>query len=300
MDVGEGLVLCRDVSYHYCCYQDNDIKVKIDTGFSGVHFIILEEVKAIEISDFSFVYPDGTQALDGINLELPLGESLGIVGANGAGKSTLLLSLTGFIQGCGSIKVLGIPVIPRNFKRIRAQLGYVFQDPDDQLFCPRVFDDVAFGPMNQGLSIDAVRERVTRALESVGMQGYENRLSHHLSHGEKKRIALAAVLATEPAMLALDEPFSGLDLRGKRGLYRVLKDLSLSKVIVSHDLGLIAGLCDRVAVFERGRVVAYERTQDIISDRGLLESCGVEAPYSMQGYDVDPLGVAGGRGVAHI
>lgn len=232
--------------------------------------------KIVEIKNLNYTYPDGTRALEDISLDIYEGESVAIVGPNGAGKSTLLLTLTGILQAEGDIKVLGLPVEPKNLRQIRSKVGQVFQNPDDQLFCPRVFDDVAFGPLNQGLSDTEVEARVRTALSLVGMTGYEKRLSHHLSHGEKKRIALACVLSMNPSIIFLDEPFSGLDLRGKRGLLGVLRSLCIPKIIVTHDLDIVCDLCHRIFILDGRRLVASGRTSEILKSPDLLEAHGVE------------------------
>ncbi|NPV54254.1 MAG: ABC transporter ATP-binding protein [Firmicutes bacterium] len=234
--------------------------------------------KIVEIRNLSYTYPDGTRALNNVSLDVYTGQSVGIVGPNGAGKSTLLLNLGGILRGEGIVNVLGLPVNRQNLRKIRSRIGYVFQNPDDQLFCPTVFDDVAFGPLNQGLSPAEASERVRHALASVGMDGFERRLPHHLSYGEKKRIALATVLSMNPSLLILDEPFEGLDLRGKRGLHAVLQEIGLAKILVGHDLDFISELCTHIIILDRGEVVAHGETHEIISDRDLLESHGVEWP----------------------
>jgi cobalt/nickel transport system ATP-binding protein len=172
----------------------------------------MTDAAVIRLDNLTYAYPDGRKALDGISLAINPGESVAIAGANGAGKSTLLLHLNGIIHGAnGAVKVCGLPVVAANLKSVRARVGVVFQNPDDQLFCPEVFDDVAFGPINMGLPEAEVRSRVAESLAAVGLAGYERRSSHHLSLGEKKRIALASVLSMRPEVLALDEPSSNLD-----------------------------------------------------------------------------------------
>ncbi|TLN27834.1 ATP-binding cassette domain-containing protein, partial [bacterium] len=202
----------------------------------------------IEIRDLSFAYPDGHQALRGVTLSLQRGEKLALVGPNGAGKSTLLLHLNGILHGHGQVRITGLEVNEANLRRVRALVGLVFQSPDDQLFSPTVFDDVAFGPIYQGLAPDAVHARVQHALESVHMLDYERRVSHHLSVGEKKRIAIATVLSMQPEVLVLDEPSAGLDPRARRTLIRLLAELPQTMIVATHDLALVRELLPRTVV----------------------------------------------------
>ena len=232
----------------------------------------------IRLDNLTYTYPDGRRALDGVTLAINPGESVAIAGANGAGKSTLLMHLNGIIHGAnGAVKISGLPVTAANLKTIRARVGVVFQNPDDQLFCPDVFDDVAFGPINLGLPEAEVRTRVTDSLTAVGLPGYERRSSHHLSLGEKKRIALASVLSMRPEVLALDEPSSNLDPAAKWGLINLLKSLDITKVIVSHDLELIEALCPRLVILKQGKVLADGPTAEIMKQAELLMAGGLAA-----------------------
>ena len=233
----------------------------------------MEELIAVE--NLSFSYPDGQQALSGVNLTIYRGETAAIVGPNGAGKSTLLLHLNGILRSNGAVRLLGKTLDEHNLRWARSKVGLVFQDPDDQLFSPTVFDDVAFGPINMGLSEAGVYQTVARALGMVGMAGYEKRSPHHLSVGEKKRIAIATVLAMSPEVLVIDEPTANLDPRGKWSLTSVLKRLTGTKIIVSQDLELVRALCPRVIMLDRGRIVADGATDDILSDRKLLSVHGL-------------------------
>jgi len=210
----------------------------------------------IQIRNRSFTYPDGRQALFDISLQVAAGERVGIVGNNGAGKSTLLLQLNGILRGTGSVQVAGLTLDDRTVRAIRAKVGLVFQDPDDQLFSPTTFDDVAFGPLNMGLDADEVVARCNWALEQVGMTAYAQRMPHHLSVGEKKRIAIATVLSMKPDVLALDEPSSSLDPRSRRNLIDLLRALPQTLLVASHDLDLVQALCNRVVVLDRGHIVA--------------------------------------------
>jgi cobalt transport protein ATP-binding subunit len=232
----------------------------------------------VEVHDLRFSYPDGQTALRGIDLTVGEGEKVALVGPNGAGKSTLFLLLAGLLKGQGSIHVLGQEVKDGNLQRVRAHLGLVFQDPDDQLFSPTVFDDVAFGPLYANLPEDEVRRRVTWALKQVELQGYEERLSHHLSLGEKKRAAIATVLSMRPQILVLDEPSAGLDPRTRRRLITLLRDLSQTMLVATHDMRLVAELLPRTVILDAGQVVADGPTAAILSDETLLEAHGLERP----------------------
>lgn len=229
----------------------------------------------VEVRDLRFTYPDGREALRGVNLHLAPGEKVALVGPNGAGKSTLILMLAGLLKGEGSIRIFGEELTEKNVRRLRARLGVVFQDPDDQLFSPTVFDDVAFGPLYAGLPEAEVRERVAWALDQVGLAGFEKRLSHHLSLGEKKRAAIATVLAMQPEVLVLDEPAAGLDPRARRRLIAVLRDLPQAMLLATHDLWLVQELLPRTVLLNGGVVVADGPTAAILSDERLLEEHGL-------------------------
>lgn len=233
---------------------------------------------AIEIEDLRFVYPDGQVALRGVSLAVAEGEKVGLVGPNGAGKSTLLLHLNGLLRGEGQVRILGTSVSRGELSRIRARVGLVFQNPDDQLFSSTVFDDVAYGPIYMGLPAHEVRSRVSRALSQVGLEGFEKRVPYHLSVGEKRRVSLATVLAMEPEILALDEPSSGLDPRARRGLIRFLGSLPQTILIATHDVRLVKELLPRTIILDQGKVVADGPTEQLLGDAELLERHGLEAP----------------------
>jgi energy-coupling factor transporter ATP-binding protein EcfA2 len=234
---------------------------------------------SIEIEGLSFSYPDGHQALSEVSLVIQPGEKVALVGPNGAGKSTLILHLNGILSGDGSVRVCGMEVGGENLGRVRAMVGMVFQSPEDQLFSPKVFDDVAFGPLYQGLPIEKVQARVEESLASVGMSGYVDRVSHHLSMGEKKRIAIATVLSMKPEVLVLDEPTAGLDPRARRSLINLLEELPLTMLTSTHDMLLVMDLFPRMVILDQGRVVADGPTNKLMEDAQLLEVHGLERPY---------------------
>jgi len=229
----------------------------------------------IEIYRLSFTYPDGRLALRDVNLDVRPGEKVALVGPNGAGKSTLLLHLNGILRGQGTVRVMGQEVAEPNLAHIRAQVGMVFQDPDDQLFSPTVFDDVAFGPLYAGLAEEEIQRRVAWALAQVGLEGYAERVSHHLSLGEKKRAAIASVLSMQPDILALDEPTSGLDPRTRRRLIGLLQELPQTMLAATHDLRLVAEVFHRTVILDEGRVVADGPTDALLADEPLLEAHGL-------------------------
>jgi cobalt/nickel transport system ATP-binding protein len=233
----------------------------------------------VEIQNVTFSYPDGRKALDDVSLSVAPNEKVALVGPNGAGKSTLMLHLNGILRPQqGTIRISEVPIQDDTLGQIRAWVGLVFENPDDQLFSPRVFDDVAFGPLHMGLPESEVRARVERALAEVGMSDYAARISHHLSAGEKKRIAIATVLSMDPRILALDEPTAGLDPRARRNLIQLLADLNKTMLVSSHDMRLVEGLFPRMVVLDEGRVVADGPTEALLADQTLLEAHGLEAP----------------------
>lgn len=234
--------------------------------------------QVIELKGLKYCYPDGTRALNDVDLSIGRGEYVALIGPNGAGKSTLLLHLNGLLRGGGEVKVLGKAATDENLAYIRQKVGLVFQDPDDQLFMPTVFDDVAFGPMGLGLPRQEIRNRVERALSMVGMPGFGPRSAHHLSFGEKKRVSIATVLVLGPEILALDEPTSNLDPRARRNLIEVLRGLPMTKIIATHDLWLVRELCERSLILYGGRIVADEPTEALFEDGSLLREYGLDLP----------------------
>ncbi len=232
----------------------------------------------LEIKDLHFSYPDGFQALQGVNLSLCEGEKVALVGPNGAGKSTLMLHLNGILGEDSPVTIGGMAVEKDNLPMIRALVGLVFQNPDDQLFSPTVFDDVAFGPLHMGLPEDEVYSRVEEALKEVQMSGFGERLSHHLSMGQKKRIAIATVLAMNPQILVLDEPSAGLDPRSRRALINFLKELPITMLVSTHDLRMVQDLFPRMVIMDEGKIAADGLTKELLQDEKLLTAHGLEIP----------------------
>lgn len=234
--------------------------------------------KVIEINHLNYSYPDGIKALENINLDVFEGDSLAIIGPNGAGKSTLLLHFNGILGGNSSIKILGMEIKDSNLSVIRSKVGLVFQDPDNQLFMPTVLEDVSFGPINMGLAKEEVRVQVNRALEKVDMMGFEGRLSHHLSLGEKKRISIATVLSMSPEIIVMDEPSSNLDPKHRRDIINLLNNFKFTKIIATHDLNLVLEVCSKVVLIDKGKIIAAGNTGDILKDKALLEKHSLELP----------------------
>ncbi len=230
---------------------------------------------AIQIRSLHYHYPDGQIGLDGVDLTVLRGEKIALVGANGAGKSTLIHHLNGILMGDGEVRVLGMSVEKENLKNIRGKVGVVFQNPDDQLFSPTVFEDVAYGPLYQGLKRQEIEQRVNLALASVGMQTYIHRNSYHLSLGEKKRIAIATVLSMQPEILVLDEPTSGLDPRARRELMQLLENMPQTMLIATHDLDFVEKVLPRTVLLYRGRLAADGATAHILHDQQLLMEYGL-------------------------
>ncbi len=232
----------------------------------------------VSIKELDFSYPDGHIALKDISLSIKEGEKIALVGPNGAGKSTLMLHLNGIFTGEGELEIGLLPLNKENLPVIRSLVGLVFQNPDDQLFSPTVFEDVAFGPLHMGLSEEEVIIRVEEALSQVDMSGFDERLSHHLSTGQKKRIAIATVLSMHPQILVLDEPSAGLDPRARRGLINLLRELPITMLVSTHDLRMAAELFPRMVIMDEGRIVADGETSILLKDEALLEKHGLEKP----------------------
>jgi len=231
------------------------------------------------VSDLWFSYPDKPDVLQGMSFRVMPGERVGLIGPNGSGKTTFFLQVCGVLKpSAGEIVVLGKPVLSGDF---RSDVGLVFQNPDNQLFCPSVWDDVAFGPQNMGLSKDEVEVRVTEALSVVGAAELADRPAHHLSEGEKRMVSIASVLAMQPRLLIYDEPSANLDIRSRRRLIRLLQAAEETILIASHDLEFILEVCDRVILIDAGRIVADGNPREIMNDEKLMEAHGQEKPHSL-------------------
>lgn len=245
------------------------------------------EETAIQLEGVSYRYPDGTLALDGVNMKILKGERVVILGPNGAGKTTLVMHLNGIFTATeGDVKILGMPVEDRTVREIRSRVGVVFQKPEDQLFCSTLREDVAFGPLSMGLPESEVGERVRWALETVRLRGYEERASHHLSVGEMKRAAIATVLAMKPEVLVLDEPSADLDPESTRELVTFLKKLheaeGITLVLATHNVDFASVLADRAFVMSRGRVVAEGTVHEVLLNELLVKEAGLELPRIAQ------------------
>jgi cobalt/nickel transport system ATP-binding protein len=233
----------------------------------------------LDVRGLAYAYPDGHQALFGVSLHVHAGERVALLGPNGAGKTTLILHLNGILRaGSGTVKISGLSVEKANLPEIRRRVGIVFQDPDDQLFMPRVREDVAFGPANLGLRGDALNDRAMTALEMVGMAEYADRPPHHLSFGQRKRVAVATVLAMEPEILVLDEPSSNLDPASRREFADIVRALNVTLLMVTHDLPYALELCDRSVVLSDGVVVADGPTFDVLTDEASMKAHRLELP----------------------
>lgn len=237
---------------------------------------------SLEIKDLAFAYPDGNQALFGVNLTVGQGERVALLGPNGAGKTTLVMHMNGIHPAAhGEVRVAGQLVDASdkaNLRSIRSKVGIVFQDPDDQLFMPTVGEDVAFGPYNMGLRGDELEKVVVEALELVGMTEFKDRPPHHLSFGQRRRVAVATVLAMKPEILVLDEPSSNLDPASRRELADILRSLAITIVMVTHDLPYALELCERAVILSGGIIVADKKTREILGDKDLLSAHRLELP----------------------
>ncbi len=240
---------------------------------------------AIEVRELRFSYPEGKEALAGISFTVPEGECVGLIGPNGSGKSTVLLHLNGVLpvnlDDDPRVFIMGEPVTSKTVSHVRKAVGLLFQDPDDQLFCPTVFEDVAFGPQQFGLPENEIRQTVVSVLHDVGLDGFEDQSSHHLSGGEKQRVCLAGILACRPTILVLDEPTSNLDPRGKRELKSLLQSIPVTKVIASNDLEMVLQLCSTAFLLDAGKIVASGPTHQLLSDEALMLKHGLEKPHSL-------------------
>ncbi len=245
-------------------------------------------VPVLDVRGLAYAYPDGHQALYGVDLHVHAGERVALLGPNGAGKTTLVLHLNGLLRaGVGSVAISGLPVEDRHLGEIRRRVGLVFQDPDDQLFMPRVRDDVAFGPRNLGLRGTELDARVEEALEQVKMLEHVDRAPHHLSFGQRRRVAVATVLAMRPEILVLDEPSSNLDPASRRELADILRGLDVTVLMVTHDLPYALELCPRAVVLSEGHVVADGPTGEVLADEALMTRHRLELPF---GFDPRTVG----------
>jgi cobalt/nickel transport system ATP-binding protein len=241
----------------------------------------------VEVKDLSFAYPDGTEALRDICLHIHPGDHVALLGPNGAGKTTLMLHLNGILTARrGSVTVSGMPVSEGNLLEIRRRVGIVFQDPDDQLFMPTVWEDVAFGPRILGLEGDVLAAKVQQALAAVDVEDLSDRPPNHLSHGQKRRVAIAGVLAMDPQILILDEPTSNLDPASRRDLTRVLGSLTVTQLIVTHDLLYAYEVCERCIIIDEGSVVADGPTAEVLGDEELLAAHRLALPAGIQVRDL--------------
>jgi cobalt/nickel transport system ATP-binding protein len=244
---------------------------------------------ALEVEGLAFVYPDGSSALRGLDLRVEAGERVAVLGPNGAGKTTLALHLNGIHRAAhGRVTVAGTELTDASVREIRRRVGLVFQDPDDQLFMPTVREDVAFGPANLGLRGAELETRVVEALTAVGGEHLADRAPHHLSGGERRRIALATVLAMRPDVLVLDEPTSNLDPASRRELVEVLRALAVTQLVITHDLPFALELCPRSVVVNGGVLVASGATHEVLADEVLLAANRLELPYGFDPRTVAP------------
>ena len=235
--------------------------------------------KAIEIENFSYGYPDGTMALSEINLSIEHGQKVVLIGPNGAGKSTLLLTMAGFVKGSGKVFVDGLQVNRKNLKKIRTCLGSCLENPDDQLFMPTLFDDVAFGPLNMGMEPEQVKARVADALQTVGLAGLGDKAPHHLSAGQKRAAAIATILSMAPKIITLDEPDGSLDPRNRDNLVKLLKALPQTLIIATCNMNFAVALADRAVLLDKGRIIAAGDAKEIMSDSKLMTEHGLEVPH---------------------
>ena len=234
----------------------------------------------LKINNLSYSYPDGHKALSSVSFSIDQGESISILGPNGAGKTTLILHLNGILgKLSGEIEVSGLKYIPDNIDKIRKTVGVVFQDPDDQLFMPTVIEDVMFGPKNFGFTQKEAEENSLEALKMVGMEKFQDRAPHHLSFGQKRKVAIATVLASKPKLLVLDEPASNLDPTSRKDLIDILKSLNISLILVTHDLPMALEICERSLVLNEGEIKKDDLTINILKDEKFMKKNRLELPY---------------------
>ncbi len=238
--------------------------------------------KAIEIQNFSYQYPDGTIALENINLTVEHGQRLAIIGPNGAGKSTLLLAMAGFVKGSGKVLIDGLQINRKNLKKIRSLLGCCMENPDDQLFMPTLFDDVAFGPLNMGLNTENVKKTVENALRTVGLEQMQDKAPHHLSAGQKRAAAIATILSMDPKIITLDEPDGSLDPKNRNNLINLLAALPQTLIIATCNMNFAAQLADSAVLIDRGCIIANGNAKKMMSDTELMTEHGLEVPEKLK------------------
>jgi cobalt/nickel transport system ATP-binding protein len=254
--------------------------LKASIGYDKMSLMAHVMEHIITIKHLNFSYPDGHRVLLDINLEIKRGEVFGIIGPTGAGKSTLLQHLNGILKGEGEILVDSLKIDKKNEKKIREKVGIVFQNPDDQLFCPTVYEDIAFGLFNLGFSPGEIETKVTGILEKMNLSYLRDLSSHHLSFGEKKRVALATILVMNPGVIALDEPFANLDYKSVLNIITMIKDLDMTRVIISQDILLALSLCDRIALLDGGKIIKVALPAEIAADEETLAKTGLDYhPY---------------------
>lgn len=231
---------------------------------------------AVSINNFTYTYADGSKGLGDVSLNISAGEKVSIIGANGSGKSTLLLAMGGFVTGTGSIVIDGVESNSKNLKRIRSSIGSVLQNPDEQLFMPTLFEDVAFGPQNMGLAFDEVHDITHEAINRAGLTGMESKAPHHLSAGQKRSAAIATILSMSPKIITMDEPDTSLDPRSRKNLVELLRSLSQTLVVATCNMDFAAAVSDRCVLIDKGKVVADGLSKDILVDEKLMEENGLE------------------------
>lgn len=234
--------------------------------------------KAIEIKNFSYTYPDGTVAISDITLSVEQGRKVALIGPNGAGKSTLLLVMAGFLKGTGNVLINGLEITKKNLKQIRTMLGSCLEDPDDQLFMPNLFEDVAFGPLNMGLDAEQVKSRVADALKTVGLSDMADKAPHHLSAGQKRAAAIATILSMRPEIITLDEPDGSLDPRHRNNLIKLLAGLPQTLIIATSNMNFAAAVAERAILLDNGRIIADGHSREIMWDQKLMTEHGLEVP----------------------
>ena len=239
-------------------------------------------MNSLEVTNLNFSYPDGKVALKNINFSVNENETVAIVGTNGAGKTTLLYSICGLHSASGSIKIFDTKLTKNNLNNIRQKLSFVFQNPDNQLFMPTVFEDIAFGLNKLGFSKEEISKIVSQSLKAVGLIIFENRSSHHLSFGEKKKVCLATALARNSQLMLLDEPTSEFAPGARKEFIKLIKKINIPKIIISHDMDLIANLCDKTVILNDGEVMISGNTKELLVDKQLMETNGLEVPYCLK------------------